>query len=219
MPIERIKITGDEFRATSINSEITFSSKNLYLKTLSTGSIKVGGYDRAPFLMGYDVQTDRLAAGGFGVFPTEYSDSLEFIVPFNNDNNWQVTATRPSPYNEPYYSADPVNLSEYYWQSYSLQYSRYSYRDGTTTYGTFRWYMAPARFSGDVLPILISGGDFSLAGLYRFPRVGYEGPWTQRPDAPAVGDVTLGPTANIRLAKMGIFFTQPSVNLALAVTP
>lgn len=209
MPIERIRITPDEFRTTNANSEITFSSKNLYLKTLASGSIKVGGYDRAPFLQGYDVQVDRLAVGGFGVFPIEYSDRLELTVPFNNANV-SITAARGG------YSPLALNLNEYYWQSNVVEYSYYRYRDGATIYKPFRWYMMPARFSGDTLPILAVNVDYSEAGYYTLPRVGYLGPWTWISSGETL---TLGSTAGIVPAKMGLFFTQPPINLALAVTP
>lgn len=87
MPTERILITPDEFRATSATNDITFSSKNRYLKTSSGGTFRIGGYSRAPFLGGFDYTEDVLTAGGFATINNGgyYSTGeMYFRVPFKN---------------------------------------------------------------------------------------------------------------------------------------
>jgi hypothetical protein len=220
LPTERIKITPDEFRATNSSNEITFSSNNRYLKTDIGGEFKTGGYDRVPFLAGYEVTVDQPDAGGFAVFNTFSGMDMTFDIPFQNvgaklcATSHTGSSAGPFPYSHDESSPSatmPLGAAwvipgTYYFLTYDSTY---------TVSQSFRMAVSPAYYSGDSMKMWPIDIIFSTPGKYTIPYNTIGNQWYRYSD-----NSPYTPPANVQPGwkPVVVYITQPPVNLSLAVT-
>lgn len=221
MPTEIIKITSDEFRATSLTNQITFSSKNQYIKTDVNGTLKAGGYTRAPFLAGFEYTQDRPTCGGFGTFNNGgyyTTGDMSFVVPF-----WNSLMRVHSPaYEQPTtpHSFVYINLNTNDGEPggfYAITGPRPYYIDGVQAPGTCQVGMTSGYYNGAKVGQWPVNFDYSVPGVYSFgPVVPHTETWYR---------TTTGAPINYTSSSLFVWrklymnFTQSAINLELAVTP
>lgn len=199
MPVERVIIKADEFRTKDTAGNTTFWSGNQYLKTQVNGQFSVGGFQRAPVIVGYGNGNinDKTQFGGY--YRLLQSGSPRYTDQPTMTWNWIFDIGADIQYS---HQLPGFPMSNDYPDVYSgVLY--YSY-NGIPNYGTHR-------FQSTVVGRPLAGGEVRPIGSFtRVIDFVPVGPGTYVFSTPAQGNSWLSTVA---------FMTKSPVNIELAVTP
>lgn len=218
MPTERIRITPQEFKTTNADGQTTFSTNNKYFKTTSTGAFKVGGFERAPFVAGFEYSQDKTWLGGYlqrGVITN--TDKLEITVPFTNASiNYVDILNKVNDAFSPGYGTGIMAKQK----RYAINITN----GGGTPYYLAIWYGAypgspTYKFPWGLTSVYVPGTyvfDGSPLGN-AYDQMSPVAPWVS--NSPYVGPYDPSNLNNVSWDPgMSYLFTQPTQNIDLAVT-